>query len=154
MNTHSTEEQAAYCLPDMSGVLYRTGLTDRDYDEAITALRDAKKQKNHKSHGCSVCYDSGHTAEQCHHNPLVMARRATIAARVWRCFHCDAVFTDAEKAQEHFGNREAIVHCCQESLKYRAALERLADGDHPGTPINKSSGAMKLIEEALGKSKS
>lgn len=24
----------------------------------------------------------------------------------WRCFHCGEVFTDAEKAREHFGDRE------------------------------------------------
>jgi uncharacterized C2H2 Zn-finger protein len=94
------------CLPDQSSVIYRTGLSDRDYDEAIEALQDAKKQSDHRGDGCSVCFDSGHYAEQCHHNPLVMARRAAAAINVWRCFHCDQVFTDAKKAQEHFGKRE------------------------------------------------
>lgn len=66
-------------------------------------LEDAIKQHQNTSLGCSVCYDSGHTAEQCHHNPLVMARRASFSCRTWRCFHCDQVFTDTTKAEEHFG---------------------------------------------------
>lgn len=98
-------------LPDQSSVIYRTGLTDHDYDEAIEALQDAKRQKGNESKGCSICFDSGHTAEQCHHNPLVMARRAVAAAKVWRCYHCDSVFTDYEKAAEHFGRRGDDPKC-------------------------------------------
>jgi len=93
----------AFCLPDMSGVLYRTGLENRDYDEAIEAMRDAKKQRGKEGFGCTICHDTGHTAEQCHHNPLVMARRAVQSTRTWRCFHCGEVFTDPVKAEEHFG---------------------------------------------------
>lgn len=95
----------------MSSVIYRTGFSNLDYDEAIAALRDAKKQPKHLSQGCTVCCDSGHTAEQCHHNPLVMARRAVAAIRVWRCYHCDNVFTDYEKAAEHFGKRTELPKC-------------------------------------------
>lgn len=103
--------EAMNCLPYESSVIYRTGLEARDYREAIQALKDAMKQDKHRSEGCTVCYDSGHTAEQCHHNPLVMARRAAKSVRVWRCFHCDAVFTDAEKAAEHFGRRDEAPAC-------------------------------------------
>ncbi len=113
-------------LPDQSSVIYRTGLEDRDYDEAIEALQDAKKQRKdgNLSKGCTVCWDSGHTADQCHHNPLVMARRAVATTRVWRCYHCDAVFTDYDKAAEHFGTRKDVVACRrnrQKALKGRDA---------------------------------
>lgn len=111
-------------LPDQSSVIYRVGLEDCDYDEAIEALKDAKRQRGNEGQGCSVCCDSGHTASQCHHNPLVMARRAVAQTKVWRCYHCDAVFTDYTKATEHFGTREDnkpqcikavhdfILNCC------------------------------------------
>jgi hypothetical protein len=30
----------------------------------------------------------------------------------WRCFHCDEVFTDREKAAEHFGKHEMLQPAC------------------------------------------
>ena len=36
-----------------------------------------------------------------------------------------------------------------ENRKLRSGLERLRDGDFPGTPINPGSSAMMLIEETL-----
>lgn len=101
-----------FTLPDQSSVIYRTGFSDRDYDEAIEALKDAKAQQGQKHKGCSICWDSSHVANQCHHNPLTMARRAIKAVRVWRCFHCDEVFTDSEKAAFHFGQREKARPIC------------------------------------------
>ncbi len=55
---------------------------------------------------CGICGDTGHTAEACHHNPLLLMALGEEAknGKVWRCFHCDAVFTDREGAQRHFGN--------------------------------------------------
>lgn len=95
------------------GVLYRQGFQDSDYDEAIQALVDAKEQPKFMSMGCSVCTDSCHTSDSCHHNPLVMARRAIGAARSWRCFHCDAVFVDASLAQNHFGAKDGELPACK-----------------------------------------
>jgi len=96
----------------LPGVLYRTGLTAADYDEAIQALKDAKTQSDHPSDGCTVCGDSGHQANQCHHNPLLMARRAVMASNVWRCYHCNAVFTNHAEAETHFGKSENEVARC------------------------------------------
>jgi hypothetical protein len=85
-------------------VVYRTGpLTLADYNEAIEALQDAKQQMEPDGENCRVCGDSGHQAWQCHHNPLVMARRAAKSQTEWRCFHCGDVFTDEQAATEHFG---------------------------------------------------
>lgn len=95
-----------HTFPDKFGVIYRTGLEAEDYDEAIEALRAAKTQPEHLSECCTVCCDTGHTASHCHHNPLVMARRAAATTKVWRCYHCDEVFTDYAKAEEHFGPRD------------------------------------------------
>jgi len=58
----TSSEQKTYCVPDMSGVIYRTGLASRDYDEAIQALQDAKRQTGNESNGCTVCCSSGHTS--------------------------------------------------------------------------------------------
>ena len=96
----------------LPGVLYRTGLTAADYDEAIQALQDAKAQAEHPCGGCTVCGDCGHQANQCHHNPLLMARRAIMSAKVWRCYHCNAVFTDHADAEVHFGKSENEVARC------------------------------------------
>jgi hypothetical protein len=41
------------------------------YDQAIQALQDAKKQLEADGNECSVCGDSGHMAFECGHNPLV-----------------------------------------------------------------------------------
>lgn len=88
------------------GVIYRNGLEPDDYQEAIEALHEAKVNLGNESRGCSICTDSGHESSQCHHNPLVMARRAVATQRSWRCFHCNEVFTDPLKAKEHFGDGE------------------------------------------------
>lgn len=62
--------------PDMRSVVYREGpLTADDYAEAIADLQRAAEQDKCRSMCCSVCEDTGHTAEHCHHNPLVLARR-------------------------------------------------------------------------------
>lgn len=114
------------CIPVQSGVIYRTGLSDRDYDEAIEALQDAKKQPLYLSRCCTVCHDTGHTAEHCHHNPLIMARRAARVARQWRCFHCDAVFTDAKAAEDHFGFAGESKPACE-----RDVLNSLLSGPRP-----------------------
>lgn len=45
--------------------------TEYQYDRAIEALQDAKKQLEQEPYPCSVCGDSGHMAYECGFNPLV-----------------------------------------------------------------------------------
>jgi hypothetical protein len=45
--------------------------TAYQYDRAIEALQDAKKQLESEANPCSVCGDSGHLAYECGFNPLV-----------------------------------------------------------------------------------
>src|SRR5579862_4088845 len=98
--------------PDQSSVVYRETFTELDYNDAIRALQAAKKQKGKEHHGCTVCWSSGHTADFCHHNPLVMARRAVILETSWRCFYCNEMFTDAKEAAIHFGIRKNSRPLC------------------------------------------
>ncbi len=94
-------------------VVYRTGKpTYADYNEAIWALRDGCSQLEPDGRSCAVCHDGGHQAWECHHNPLVMARRFAGVTDVWKCFHCGVVFTDEDKAREHFGLREEEIARC------------------------------------------
>src|SRR5881397_2334970 len=89
-----------------ASVVYRTGpLTHADYAEAIEQLQAAQTQLEPDERGCTVCWDSGHQAMECHHNPLVMARRAAEEQRIYRCFHCGQEL-NAEEAQIHFGPDE------------------------------------------------
>lgn len=80
-------------------------ITLQDYIEASSAIRDAAMQLEPDGNCCRVCGDSGHQAWECHHNPLVMARRGAQKEQEWRCFHCGAVFTNPADASEHFGHR-------------------------------------------------
>ena len=95
------------------GVLYRKGLTAHDYDEAIEALQGAKNED--PAHGCGCCGDSDHTSAICHHNPLVMARRAVSKGNSWRCYHCNELFFTHEAAEEHFGRTQDQFAKCIES---------------------------------------
>lgn len=104
-----------------ASVIYRTGhrLTEVDYLEAIDALRDGMSQLEPDGDNCHVCHDSGHQAWECHHNPLVMAKRAAQARAMegtaipWRCFHCSQVFHTVEDAREHFGKDADVVAECR-----------------------------------------
>lgn len=99
-------------------VVFRTGpITERDYDEAIEYLQEAKRLG---TTGCP-CGDSGHSAESCHHNPLLQARRGAAKDHEFRCFHCDQVFSK-ETAREHFGNDENGHAKCQSELDATLAL--------------------------------
>jgi hypothetical protein len=63
---------------------------------------------------CLVCGDGGHTAEECHHNPLLLAAigRDAFFGNVWKCFHCGAVFCDEESAEQHFGTTPEWPAAC------------------------------------------
>lgn len=96
-------------------VVHREGRpTAEDYSEAIEALMDARNQLEPDGRNCVVCGDSGHQAWECHHNPLVMARRfsAIMHAELWRCFHCNELFSSEATAREHFGKAEDEIARC------------------------------------------
>jgi len=108
---------------EMFGVCYRSGPpTELDYDEAIEALKNAREAYVFgDSMGCRVCEDSGHGANQCHHNPLLLARKWASASRFWQCWHCGFVATNAAEGDEHFGKHDGDVPSCE-----RAELEARA----------------------------
>lgn len=86
------------------GVIYRPGRpTAEDYTEAVEALELAAEQLEPDGNSCIVCGDSGHQAFECHHNPLLMARRAIAATNVFRCYHCGFVGVTQSECEEHFG---------------------------------------------------
>lgn len=43
----------------------------------------------------------------------------------WRCFHCDEVFLDADKAQEHFGYSQYSKPGCLINLAEYRRMERV-----------------------------
>ena len=61
-----------------------------------------------------------------------------LKGRAWRCFHCDEVFDDYEKARKHFGNiPTATPHCilkkclcldCPNSLTECAGRDQFIEG--------------------------
>jgi hypothetical protein len=112
-------------------VVYRNGdLTPADYDEAIRLLQDARSQIEPNGYFCAVCSDSGHQAWECHHNPLVMARRAVQKQCTWRCFHCGEAFFDYASAEEHFGKKDDGPCACIASthflvVRLRARIQEL-----------------------------
>ena len=101
-----------------ASVIYRTGpLTVKDYDEAIEMLQGARKDLLDKAAGegiwgCYCCEDTGHTAESCHHNPLLAARDWAAATAVYQCYHCGFVAKNDEEAREHFGTSDEEVAKC------------------------------------------
>ena len=99
------------------GVCYRhpedTWPTAEDYDEAIADLQLARQQLRPDGNHCAVCGDSGHQAMECHHNPLLLARKWTKASSVWRCWHCQFVATTDEEAVAHFGRSDDEPAACQ-----------------------------------------
>jgi hypothetical protein len=44
---------------------------NRQYDEAMQSLHDAREQLEADCNSCACCGDSGHMAFECGHNPLV-----------------------------------------------------------------------------------
>ena len=107
----------------MMSVIYRPAgdrITAAEYEEAIRDLIAAKSQLNPDGHNCAVCHDSGHQAWECHHNPLVMARRAARSETQWRCFHCGTVCHTEQEAREHFGtSEEEVARCLAETAQPR-----------------------------------
>ena len=112
------------------GVIYRGKPGDRitadDYTEAIRDLRDASTQLHPDGRHCSCCGDSGHEAWQCHHNPLVMARRAASRQEEYRCYHCGEAFS-GKAAAEHFGDDRSnpVPTTCQQLTSDRRMLDAM-----------------------------
>lgn len=109
-------------------VCYRTGrLTFTDYDEAIDDLQAARLQaieleRGGGAFGCAICTDGDHTAESCHHNPMVLARRWAAASGMWNCYHCGYIAYNDEDAKAHFGRHDDEVVKCISNNALRDAL--------------------------------
>ncbi len=76
----------------------------REYREAIDALELAMTQLQPDGKCCVICGDNDHQAFECLHNPLVMAHRGDKLECSWRCFYCNRVFINYEKAKQHFSD--------------------------------------------------
>lgn len=102
----------------LKSVVHRLGpLTKADYREAIGDLNRAMMQDKIRHICCSICEDTGHTAETCHHNPLLLARQWSAATSVWCCYHCGYVATNDEEAREHFGQNDQEPAACQRPVE-------------------------------------
>lgn len=87
--------------------------TRDQYHDAIARLKDGLSQLKPDGNNCHVCGDGGHQAWECHHNPLFMEQLAwKVYGGFWKCYHCGEVFTDDDKALEHFGSDDDIVAAC------------------------------------------
>jgi len=105
-------------IEHLKSVVHRRGMMTReDYREAIADLARAMVQDEVKHIWCSVCEDTGHTAETCDHNPLRLARLWSEATRVWRCYHCDYTATNDAEAREHFGVSDRDLPKCQREVE-------------------------------------
>lgn len=107
------------------GPIYREGpITAADYDDAIADLQRAKAQclkiETEGYQACAICEDDHH-AGLCHHNPLVMARRAAEEVGKFRCYHCGFVATDDVAAKKHFGETDQVTVACLRGEKWSPA---------------------------------
>lgn len=101
-------------IEDLRSVMYRTGpMTPEDYMEAAEDMQNAARQSDVSAYGCAICADSGHTAESCHHNILLAARKWAAATSVHVCYHCGFVATTDEEAREHFGSSDEEEAACR-----------------------------------------
>jgi hypothetical protein len=95
------------------------GLTEEHYTEAISLLNRGLRQfKTGKPESrCAICRREGHEQKTCQENPLLLITIGDHVLHlnpVWRCFHCDAVFTSERAAAQHFGlTLDAIPACKQ-----------------------------------------
>jgi hypothetical protein len=99
----------------MMGVVHRAGpLTAADYDEAIADLLAAKAAlERGESGGCDVCGSDEHWPSECPHNPLRLARQASAAQSIYRCWHCGYEARNDAEALEHFGRTEFEEPACR-----------------------------------------
>jgi len=60
------------------------------------------------------------------------------AQPVWRCFHCDEVFADAESAALHFGRSEMQSPACSIDIaEYRAMEQRMRSYSEEDTALHR-----------------
>ncbi|HEM8998852.1 TPA: hypothetical protein U2T46_000887 [Burkholderia cenocepacia] len=61
------------------------------------------------------------------------------AAPIWRCFHCDEVFTDQESAALHFGTSERQSPACSiDVTEYRAMERRMHAYNEEDTDLHRT----------------
>lgn len=128
------------------GAIHRDGRpTLGDYDEVIKDLEAARTQVEPDGRDCAVCGDSGHQAWECHHNPLVLARRAKRAETEYRCYHCGDVFTDDKAALAHFGTTSfKRPTCCEFQVRVGiAAVSGESDVQYTGS----CAGALGFLDQ-------
>lgn len=137
----------------LKSVVHRRGpLTKADYSEAIGDLMRARMQDRIAHICCSVCEDTGHTAETCHHNPLLLARRWSEATSVWCCYHCGYTATNDAEAREHFGASDQEPAKCQVVARAIASIPKTVNWlmgsgrTRPGEPLY----AIQLIDPESG----
>lgn len=80
-------------------------ISESAYNKAMNAMASARTQLQPDGENCAVCGDTDHQAFECHHNPLVLARKWESATSVYRCFHCGFVAKDEASAIAHFGSK-------------------------------------------------
>jgi hypothetical protein len=127
-------------------VVYRTGpITAEDYAEAIEALERARDQGT-RGYMCAICEDTGHQAQTCHHNPLLLARRWAEATCIFVCYHCAFIATTDQEAREHFGDPalQDPAKCRRPSAEIARAS--FAQPDQPEPPNPRSSPVLSFLE--------
>ncbi len=77
--------------------------TKEEYEKAIENIKLAMTQLEPDIRNCVVCGDGGHSACECHHNPV----HAMQLQWGWRCFYCGHVMHTEEEVREHFGPEES-----------------------------------------------
>jgi hypothetical protein len=106
--------------------IYRDGpITAEDYDDVIALLLEAKNQLLPDGRHCCVCGDSDHQAFECHHNPLVLARRAA---------KMKLAFASARRCGKTFAITEmAIGQAVGGAGKLMESGSRATEQPHPDT---------------------
>lgn len=117
-------------------VIYREGRPSaEDYTDAIDMLIGARQQLAPDGENCACCGDSGHQAWECHHNPLVMARKAAKQEFEYRCWHCGYVARSQEQGDGHFGkNEEGCPACKRPTSAPESASATVAQEGPSGNP--------------------
>lgn len=77
------------------------------------------------------------------------ASAAETSGDCWRCFHCDEVFTDLEKAREHFGNTLLTPAHCQDNDDREQLLRRTRIAVNDAIRMSTQLGQERTENEAL-----
>jgi hypothetical protein len=96
------------------------GITSQRYQSVIDLLTLARDQRAKIERGeegaaseCALCGDA-HLDNECRKNPLLLMTigEEALTGNVWKCYHCNAIFTDVESASRHFGDMVEIAVGC------------------------------------------